>query len=104
MSFLTRARRDLQKISPYLSFFVLLVPLLLVEPLKIVAVFIAGKGHWITGTGILVGAYAVSLLFIERLFRVVKPKLLSIPWFAKLWLWYTDVRDKALALVTRKQL
>ena len=104
MSFLTRARRDLQKISPYLSFFVLLVPLLLVEPLKIVAVFIAGKGHWITGTGILVGAYAVSLLFIERLLRVVKPKLLSIPWFAKLWLWYTDVRDKALALVTRKQL
>ena len=62
--------------------------------------FIAGKGHWITGTGILIGAYAVSLLFIERLFRVVKPKLLSLPWFAKLWLWFTAVRQKAFALVT----
>jgi hypothetical protein len=29
------ARRQLQKMSPYISFVVLLVPLLLVEPLKI---------------------------------------------------------------------
>jgi hypothetical protein len=89
--------------GPYLSFLVLLVPLLLVEPLKIVAVFIAGKGHLVPGTAILIGSYAASLLVIERLFRVVKPRLLTLPWFAKLWLWYKDVRTKALALVTGKR-
>src|SRR5512132_4000807 len=80
MTFLARTRRRLQKMSPYLSLVLLLVPLLLVEPLKLVAVFIAGKGHWLTGTGMLIGAYAVSLLFVERLFRMIKPKLMTLGW------------------------
>jgi hypothetical protein len=102
MTFLAGARRRLQQLSPYLSLLVLLVPLLLVEPLKVAAVFFAGKGHWITGTGVLIGAYTASLLFVERLFRVVKPKLLTLPWFAKLWHWFTEVRHRALVLVTGK--
>ena len=78
------------------------MPLLLVEPLKIAALFVAGKGHWITGTGILVAAYMVSLFFVERLFRVVKPKLLILPWFARLWQWYERTRDATIAAVTGK--
>jgi hypothetical protein len=100
MTFLAKARRRIQKISPYLSLLVLLVPLLLVEPLKIAALFLAGKGHWITGTGILVAAYIVSLFFVERFFRVMKPQLLMLPWFAKLWRWYETARNKTIALVT----
>jgi hypothetical protein len=72
----------------------LFVPVTLVEPLKLVALFIAGEGHWITGAGMLVGAYAVSLLVVERLFRVVKPKLMTLSWFAKLWTWLVALRNK----------
>jgi hypothetical protein len=36
----------------------ILLPLLLVEPLKLAALVIAGKGHWLAGTGIIIGAYA----------------------------------------------
>ena len=100
MTFLANARRRFQRFSPYLSLLVLLVPLLLVEPLKIAALFVAGKGHWITGTGILVGAYIVSLFFVERLFKVMKPKLLMLPWFAQLWRWYETARDKTITVVT----
>lgn len=96
MTFLAGTRRHLQKMSPYLSLALLLVPLLLVEPLKLVAVFIAGKGHWLTGTGMLVGAYAVSLLFVERLFRVVKPKLMMLGWFARMWIWFVTFRNKVI--------
>jgi hypothetical protein len=60
----------------------LLVPLLIVEPLKLLALIVAGKGRWFTGTGMILGAYAVSLLVVERLFRVVKPKLMTISWFS----------------------
>ena len=65
MTFLTKARRRIQKTSPYLSLLVLLVPLLLVEPLKIAALFIAGKGHWITGTGILVAATSSACFLLN---------------------------------------
>lgn len=30
--------------------------------------------------------YLLSLFVVERLFVIVKPKLLTIPWFAKLWM------------------
>jgi hypothetical protein len=30
----------------------------------------------------IVGAYAVSIFHIERLFRVLKPKLMMLGWFA----------------------
>jgi hypothetical protein len=104
MTFLARTRRRLQKMSPYLSLVLLLVPLLMVEPLKLVAVFIAGKGHWLTGTGMLVGAYAVSLLFVERLFRVVKPKLMTLSWFARLWTWSTEFRRKVIPWASKTRL
>lgn len=70
-----QTHRRIQQLGPYPSLILMLLPVLLVEPLKFVALFVAGKGHWLTGTGMIVGAYAASLLCVERLFRVVKPKL-----------------------------
>ena len=43
-------RRFVQRLGPYQSLFLLGVPVAVVEPLKIVAVGIAGKGHWLAGT------------------------------------------------------
>jgi len=67
-----------------------------VEPLKLVAVGIAGSGHWITGTVAIVCAYALSVLVVERLFLIVKPKLLKLAWFAALWKWFVATRGTAL--------
>lgn len=96
MTLLARARRRIQKLGPYQSLALLLVPVSLVEPLKLIALFVAGGGHWLTGTGIMVAAYAASLLVLERLFRVVKPKLLMLVWFAKVWNWVIVLRDRVM--------
>ena len=72
----------------------LLLPASVVEPLKLIAVAVAGDGHWITGTAMIVAAYGASLLLVERLFRIVKPKLLTLPWFAWLWGRFTALRAK----------
>jgi hypothetical protein len=93
---LVRARRRIQKLSPYQSLALLLVPVVLVEPLKLVALFVAGEGHWLTGTGMIIGAYAFSLLVVERLFRAVKPKLMTLSWFAKLWTRLVALRNKVI--------
>jgi hypothetical protein len=55
----------------------LLVPLGLIEPLKIVVV-VAGQGHWLSGAVTIAAAYVMSLLITERLFRLVKPKLMML--------------------------
>lgn len=98
MTALASLRRRIQKLTPYFSLLILAVPVLLVEPFKFVAVFVAGKGHWLTATGMIIAAYVVSLVVVERLFRAVKPKLLMLDWFAKLWARYVALRDKVFAM------
>jgi len=90
----SRLVRLIRNLGPYQSLLLLLVPTSVIEPLKLVAVAIAGKGHWITGTAMVIAAYAASLLLVERLFKLVKPKLLTLPWFARLWNWFVALRGR----------
>ena len=84
MTFAARARRRIQQFGPYRSLAVLLVPLLIVEPVKMAGLAFVGLGHWVGGACMIVGAYAASLLVIDRLYRVVKSKLYTMPWCAAL--------------------
>jgi hypothetical protein len=92
-------RGYIERLGPYQSLLLLAIPTSVVEPLKLIAVAVAGEGHWITGTAMIIAAYGCSLLFVERLFQVVKPKLLSLPWFARLWNRVLLVRAKLVQLV-----
>ena len=94
-------RGRIERLGPYQSLFLLLIPISLVEPMKLIALAVAGKGHWITGTGMIVIAYAGSLFVVERLFRLVKPRLLKLHWFARLWTWFVVVREKTLSWFAR---
>ena len=94
-------RRSFEDLGPYPSLLVLALPTASIEPLKLVAVALAGEGHWAVGTAMVAGCYAFSFLIVERLFAVVKPKLLMISWFAKLWKVFVSVRTGAWRIVER---
>ena len=96
----SKLRRSIEGLGAYQSLVLLAVPAIIVEPLKLAAVAIVGKGHWITGAIVIVFAYAASLLLVERLFKMVKPKLLTLPWFARLWNWFLAARGRALGSLT----
>jgi hypothetical protein len=57
------------------------------------------EGHWFTGTAVIIAAYAMSLLIVERLFTIAKPKLLMLHWFARLWSWLIVVRYRLMKSV-----
>jgi hypothetical protein len=80
---------------------ILAVPLAIVEPLKLVALFVVGGGHFIAGVLVMICAYAGSLFITERLFAVLKPKLLILPWFAFAWQCFVTVRDKLVNWLLR---
>jgi hypothetical protein len=90
-------RKQLERLGPYQALFLLAVPTLCVEPLKFLAVAVAGKGHWLTGAAMITAAYAFSLHVLERLFVIVKPKLLKLLWFAIIWGWFVRIRSALLA-------
>src|SRR5215475_7369416 len=67
--------RFLARRGPYQALFILAIPLSAVEPLKLVALFVIGHGHFIAGVVVMICAYAGSLFITERLFVALKPKL-----------------------------
>jgi hypothetical protein len=84
MTFAAAIRRKIQQFGPYKSLAVLLVPLLVVEPVKMTGLAFVGLGHWVVGACMIVGAYAAGILVVDRLFRIVKSELYTMRWCALL--------------------
>ena len=103
MTFLMRlpryAHQYIRGLGPYTSLLLVAVPIALVEPLKLAAIVIVGTGHWITGSIAILCAYALSLFVVERIFKIVKPKLLRLRWFAFMWMWFMGLRAKIMARI-----
>ena len=77
-----------------MALMLLAVPTITVELSKVAAVFFLGSGHWLTGLALMLCAYAFSLFITERLFVLVKPKLMKLPWFKRIWLSLMSVLQK----------
>lgn len=92
-----RIRGWLQRRSPYQSLIIIAVPFVLAEPAKLVAVAVFGSGHWLAGLIIMAIAYGVSIFVVHRCFKIMKPKLLKLRWFSKVWRWLTGLWSKVLA-------
>jgi hypothetical protein len=69
-------------LGPYPTLALFCVPLIVLEPVKPVAAYLAGTGHIATGMIVLVVGEVLKLVLIERLFSVSRDKLVSIPAFA----------------------
>jgi hypothetical protein len=69
-------------LRPYPTLALFAVPLIVLEPVKPVAVYLTGTGHITIGMIVLVVGEVLKLVLLERLFRVSRDKLISIPIFA----------------------
>ena len=69
-------------LRPYPTLALFAVPLIVLEPVKPVAAYLAGTGHIATGMIALVVGEVLKLVLVERLFSVSRDKLISIPAFA----------------------
>ncbi|MGO4705504.1 hypothetical protein AB4072_06985 [Microvirga sp. 2MCAF38] len=59
-----------------------LVPLAIIEPFKLYALYLMGLGHILSGLFVFALAKIVGVGLAERLFAIGRDKLLSIHWFA----------------------
>jgi hypothetical protein len=58
------------------------IPLAALVPVKLLALWLIGSGHWLLGAGVLLLAKSVGTAFSARLYVVAEPKLMTIPIFA----------------------
>ena len=77
-----RLRRWITSLPPYAALALFAIPLIVLEPVKPVAAYLAATGHFATGAALFVGGELLKLVLVERLFVLNKRKLLSIAAFA----------------------
>ena len=76
------SRERIVSLRPYPTLALFGVPLIVLEPVKPVAVYLTGTGHIAIGMIVLVVGEVLKLALLERLFSVSRDKLISIPAFA----------------------
>jgi hypothetical protein len=80
---LCRLRTWIRSLRPYPALALFAVPLIILEPVKPVAAYLAATGKMELGLIVLVVGEILKLVLVERLFSLNRDKLLSIP----AWSW-----------------
>jgi hypothetical protein len=109
-----RLHRWIRSLPPYPTLVLFLLPLIVLEPIKPLAAYLAGTGHVMHALLLVSIGELLKLVLVERLFCISRDKLLSIPAFAwaygkysaaKAWLtsmeaWQLALRWSRLARLT----
>ena len=77
-----RLRGWIRSLRPYPSLALFAVPLIILEPVKPGAAYLAATGQVKLGLTVLIVGEILKLVLVERLFSLNRDKLLSIPAFA----------------------
>ena len=91
-------RRMSRRLPAYVALVCLILPLAVAEPAKVFALYLIGDGHYISGVGLMIAAYLVSLVLVDTIYEGARPQLRSITWFATIVDRVSVIR---LAIVTR---
>lgn len=73
------------------------LPGLMLLPVKIGALFLVGKGHVISGVGVIVLAKVAGTAVVARFFAICKPTLMGIRWFRLVHDWLLAVKASLYA-------
>jgi hypothetical protein len=77
-----RVRTWIMSLRPYPALALFIVPVIVLEPAKPFAAYLTATGHFGSGLMVLGIAEVLKLVLIERLFKLSRDKLMSIPAFA----------------------
>jgi uncharacterized membrane protein len=77
-----KLRTWIRSLRPYPSLALFSVPVIILEPVKPIAAYLAATGQIVTSALTLIIGELVKLVLVERLFSLTRDKLMKIPAFA----------------------
>jgi uncharacterized membrane protein len=87
---LKRLRDWIRSLPPYPSLALFSVPVIVLEPIKPIAAYLAGTGQFLIAAVTFIFGELLKLVLVERLFSLTREKLMRIPTFARLYGWYSQ--------------
>ncbi len=90
---------QVEQLSPPLTLVVFLVPVMLLFPLKVAALWLLARHYWIGAMAVIVLAKLLGVGVAAFVFDVTRPKLLQMNWFRWLYEFVLLIRAGAAELV-----
>jgi uncharacterized membrane protein len=87
---LRKLRDWIRSLPPYPSLALFSVPVIVLEPIKPIAAYLAATGQFLSGAVTFILGELLKLVLVERLFSLTREKLMRIPVFARLYEWYSE--------------
>jgi hypothetical protein len=82
---LKRLRNWIRSLPPYPSLALFSVPVIILEPIKPLAAYLAATGQFLSGALTFIAGELLKLVLVERIFSLTREKLMRIPVFARLY-------------------
>ncbi len=86
-------------LPPYAALVVLLLPSLLILPVKLLALWLVAQGRVLLGVAVIVAAKLVGTALLAWLFHLIQPALMRLAWFARGYGRWTAWKTELLAWV-----
>ncbi|MCK1715615.1 MULTISPECIES: hypothetical protein [unclassified Bradyrhizobium] len=89
---LKRLRAWIRSLPPYPSLALFSIPVIILEPIKPVAAYLAATGQVVSGAVTFIVGELIKLVLVERLFNLTRDKLMRIPAFAWAYTKFTEAK------------
>jgi len=76
--------RAIGSLGPYTTLALFVVPLAVLEPAKPVGLYLIAERHYVHGVMVIAVAELLKIALVERIYHIGKPKLMTIPLFARI--------------------
>jgi len=96
-----RLERSISRLPPWAALLAFGVPVLLLLPIKLLALYLFGIGRAGLGLILLLGAKLAGTALLARLFQLTQPALMQIAWFAYWYPRWKAWKDRVVNQVRR---
>ncbi|KQW45566.1 MULTISPECIES: hypothetical protein [unclassified Roseateles] len=89
----------LRRLPPRWALVVLVLPSLLILPIKLLALWLVAEGSVTLGVAVIVAAKLIGTALLAWLFQIIQPALMQLGWFARVHARWTAWKAELLAWV-----
>jgi hypothetical protein len=94
-----RLEAFITRMPPYAAMAVFFVPMLLLLPVKLLALYWISRGHAVMGILVVLAAKLLGTAAVARLFSLTQPALMRLAWFARLYALWKHWKDAWIARI-----
>ncbi len=104
LPFFAWLERQVQALPPWAALALFAAPALALLPIKVLALYLIGRGHPVFGLIVLLTAKFLGTALLARLFTLTQPTLMRLAWFARWYPKWKAWKDRVIRQVRNSQM